>query len=319
MRSAAYDGLMGRLADGGLVVLDGGIGTEVQRRGGSLEAWAALANVESPGLLSETHADFIAAGADVITANTFGCSGPRLAAFGIGGRAEELNRAAVALALDARDRADRPPVVAGAMTTVSHRGPQGDLMGEPEDEWALAEQARILADAGADVVLVEMLSDVARANVQLAAAASAGLPVWAGFSCGLNGAGEAALLGEPDERFGESFRRIDLSNVDVALVMHTTPEVIGRALGELRGVRRGPVGAYPHGGRYERPAWGFDPGFTPELVASYAGEWMTDGCQIVGGCCGATPAHVAAIAAVVRGRAGRPPQPRSARDEPVDP
>lgn len=295
-RSAEYERLMDRLAVGGLAVLDGGVGTEVQRRGGSLEAWAALTNVDSPGLLSAMHAEFIAAGADIISANTFGCSGPRLAAFGIEGRVEEMNRAAAALALEARERAGRPLVIAGAMTTVAHRGPQGGLMGEPEDEWALVEQARVLADAGVDVALVEMLANVDRANVQLAAAATAGLPVWAGFSCRLNSAGEAALLGEPGERFEGSIRRIDLSGVEVAMVMHTTPEVIGKALEGLRSVWRGPIGAYPHGGRYERPAWAFDPGFTPELAASHAGEWIAGGCQIVGGCCGSTPAHIAAIA-----------------------
>ena len=118
---------MHRVADGGIVVLDGGVGTEVYRRGGELRAWATLANVEMPDAVRSTHADFIAAGADVISANTFGCAEPNLAAHGIHGREEELNRAAVALALEARERAgaERPLPVAGCMTTVSYRGPEG--------------------------------------------------------------------------------------------------------------------------------------------------------------------------------------------------
>ena len=298
-RSAEYEGLMSRLARDGLAVLDGGVGTEMQRRGGTLDAWAALANVERPEVLSAVHADFIAAGAEVITANTFGCSEPRLAAFGIRGREEELNRAAVALALDARDQAGRPLVVAGSVTTVAHRGPRDAQMSMPEDEWALERQARILEESGVDMVLVEMLSNVEHANVQLAAVASAGVPVWAGFSCVRNDAGEVTLLGAREERFEDALRRTDLSAVDAAMVMHTTPDVIGEALAQLMKVWRGPAGAYPHGGRWERPTWAFDPGFTPGLLASYAEEWVAAGCRIVGGCCGSTPAHVAAVAEVV--------------------
>ena len=174
---------MGRIADGGIVVLDGGVGTEVHRRGGVLGAWANLANAEIPDTVRAIHSDFIAAGAEIISANTFGCSELHLAAHGIHGREEELNRAAVSLALEARERAgaERPLPVAGCMTTVSYRGPEGKAA-PAEEDWALASQARTLADAGVDFLIVEMLSHVERANVELAAAASAGLPVWAGFS-----------------------------------------------------------------------------------------------------------------------------------------
>ncbi|MXY59809.1 MAG: homocysteine S-methyltransferase family protein, partial [Chloroflexi bacterium] len=71
-RGAVYETVMGRVADGGFAVLDGGIGTEVARRGGSLGAWANLANAELPDTVRAIHADFIAAGADVISTNTFG-------------------------------------------------------------------------------------------------------------------------------------------------------------------------------------------------------------------------------------------------------
>ena len=294
-QSATYEGVIADLAAGGRLLLDGGVGTETSRRGGSLEAWAALANVERPEILSSVHADFIAAGADVITANTFGCSEPRLAAHGITGREEELNHAAVALALDARSRAVRPVLVAGSMTTVGRRGPDGAITTPPGGEWALASQAAALAGAGVDLIIVEMLANVERANVQLAAAASAGVPVWAGFSCKLTGDGGALLLGEEAERFEDSLRRIDLSGVDAALVMHTTIDVIGPSLEALSGVWPGPAGAYPHSGRYLGNAWEFDPGFTPEILGRSATEWLAGGCRIVGGCCGAGPEHIRAL------------------------
>ena len=237
-RSEAYDAIMARLAAGGRIVLDGGVGTEAQRRGVPLQGWAALASVEYPEVLLALHADYIEAGADIISANTFGCSDARLREFGMPGREEELNHAAVALALRARALADagRPVLVAGSMTTVGHRGPDGNTMGAPEDEQSLASQAGALATAGVDLIIVEMLANVAHANVELAAAASAGVPLWAGFSCKLNDAGEVTLLGEPSERFEDSLRRIDLSRVDVAMVMHTSAADVGPALDALRSV-----------------------------------------------------------------------------------
>ena len=298
-RDGAYAGLAARLAGGGRALLDGGVGTEIQRRGGSLQAWAAAANAERPELVRAVHADFLAAGADVISANTFGCSEPRLAAWGLAGREEELNRVAVALALEARDEAGSGALVAGCLTTVSYRGPDGSEMSPPESERALESQARILADAGADLLLVEILASVERANAMLAAAASGGLPIWAGFSCKRSDDGRLRLLNEPDEPLADSLRRVDLSSVDAALVMHTRIEEIGPALAALREAWGGPMGAYPHGGRYARPDWEFDASFTPDALAASASQWLADGCQIAGGCCGASPAHIAALRKVV--------------------
>ncbi len=304
-RSAAYEEVMRRVADGGYLLLDGGIGTEVQRRGGSLGAWAALANAEMPDTVRAIHADFIESGADVISTNTFSCSELTLAAYGIHGREEELNRAAVALAMEARERAraERPLLVAGCMTTTSYRGPEGRVA-PAEEDWALASQARTLADAGVDFLMVEMLSHVERARVELAAAATAGLPVWAGFSCVADGEGNLTLMNQPDESLEESLRRIDLSGVDVAFIMHTRLPEVEPSLAVLRNVWNGPLGAYPHGGGYTRPHWNFDDDFTPDVLAAGAERWLADGCRIVGGCCGATPAHIAALREVVDAAAG---------------
>ena len=300
-RSAAYETAVRQVADGGYLLLDGGIATEVQRRGGVLGAWANLANAEMPDTLRAIHADFIAAGADIISANTFGCTELSLSAHGIHGREEELNRAAVALALEAREGAgvERPLLVAGCMTTTSYRGPEGKVA-PAEEDWALASQARTLADAGVDFLMVEMLSHVERARVELAAAATAGLPVWAGFSCVTDEEGNLTLMNQEDEPLEESLQRIDLSGLDVAFIMHTQIPLVERSLTVLRSVWDGPAGAYPHGGGFTRPHWEFDSSsFTPDALAAGAERWLADGCRIVGGCCGSTPAHIAALRGVV--------------------
>ena len=81
--------------------------------------------------------------------------------------------------------------------------------------------------------------------------------------------------------------------------MHTRVPLVERSLAVLRSAWDGPLGTYPHGGGYTRPVWEFDDDFTPEVLAAGAERWLANGCRIVGGCCGATPAHVAALRAVV--------------------
>src|SRR4051812_18536533 len=106
------------LATDGVVVLDGGMGTELEARGARMdhEAWSGLANVEHPELVREIHEDYIRAGADVVIANTFPTNRAALAAAGCGDRFEEVNRAGVEAALSARERAGRPVAVAGSMS-----------------------------------------------------------------------------------------------------------------------------------------------------------------------------------------------------------
>ena len=92
-----------RLDDGQIIVIDGGMGTELEARGVEMDpgAWCAIANVDRPGVVQEIHADFVSAGADVIITNTFPAGLPALEGAGHGDRFEEINRAAVQSALRA--------------------------------------------------------------------------------------------------------------------------------------------------------------------------------------------------------------------------
>src|SRR5262249_4284774 len=111
--------MLERLADGGVVVIDGGMGTELEARGAPLdhEAWCGLADRETPARVREIHEDYIRAGADVIIANTFPANRAALDVEGDGDRVGEMNRAAVAAALEARERVagDREVAVAGSL------------------------------------------------------------------------------------------------------------------------------------------------------------------------------------------------------------
>ena len=282
--------MLERLADGGVVVIDGGMGTELEARGARMdhEAWCGLVNLEVPGLVREIHEDYIRAGADVIIANTF-----------------PANRAAVDAALEARERAagGREIAVAGSM---SIWGPWEDAAGAdlPSEAVLLEvyrEQAGILAAAGVDLIVLEML-DVRWAPA-LTAAAETGLPVWAGIWAHEDGGrlitprlGTAldddlpALIGEHRE------------DIAAVLVMHSAVATVPRALDLIGAHWRGPRGAYPHHGRFERPNWVFED-IAPATLADAAESWLDQGARLVGGCCGTGPAHIAAIRERVDGRA----------------
>ncbi len=112
--------LDGKLAAGGVVVLDGATGTEVSRLGGQMDgaAWCAVANKTDPDIVRTVHEEYIRAGSDVITTNTFGTARHVLAGAGLAEETVAINRRAVELARDARERVDtgRPIAVAGSMS-----------------------------------------------------------------------------------------------------------------------------------------------------------------------------------------------------------
>src|SRR5581483_5778286 len=187
----ATEQLLARIARGDVIVLDGGMGTELQARGVPMddEAWSGIASLTAPEIVREAHEDFIRAGADVIIANTYAAARLPLERAGYGDRVAEANRRAVELAREACERAaDRPVAVAGSLslaaaTDVVLRGRPG-----PEGEELLAayrEQATAQLEAGVDLIVLEMITDASFGVPALQAAAETGLPVWLGVSVGL--------------------------------------------------------------------------------------------------------------------------------------
>src|SRR5918996_3441217 len=152
-----------RLDAGEIVILDGAMGTELERRGFPMDdvAWDAAAQATHPDLVREVHEDYIRAGADVITTNTFATARHVLEPAGMGERFRELNTRAVALAKEARENAaDGAVFVAGSISTMSA---YDDHSYEPRAERARAnyrQQAEVLAESGADVIALEMNRDI---------------------------------------------------------------------------------------------------------------------------------------------------------------
>lgn len=277
-------------------VLDGGYGWLLQERGLQPGECAESWNLENPDAVAGLHDEYCAAGAHVVTTNTFGATEPRLAAHGLSGRVEEVNRAGAALARSVADRYGA--LVAGNV------GPTGELLEPlgtltPDAARALfAEQVRGLAAGGADLVLVETMSDLEEARAAVAAAQEVApdLPVVVTLSFDTN---LRTMMGVDP---ATALRTLAADGVDAAGAN------CGRGLDEMtvvvsRLVDARPDGlllvAQPNAGLPELVGDRFAYTVGPEEMAEHARALREAGVDLVGSCCGSSPEHTRAIAAVV--------------------
>ena len=289
--------LRDRLAQGEVILLDGATATELQRRGAPMDsvAWSATALLTHPEVVRRVHRDYIEAGADVVITNTFSTARHVLEPAGMGDRVGELNTLAVRLAREARESSagDRPVAIAGSMSSMV---PSDDRKATPSPDAARAvyeEQAHSLAEAGVDLLVLEMMQDVDLTPRAIGAAVGTGLPVWVGWSCKMAPDGFTPMLLEG--RDGETFAQ----NLDSFLplggsamnIMHTEVEDMAPALETLSRHWAGPIGAYPHSGRIVMPNWQFVDMISPEDLVARAQDWVGSGVQIVGTCCGMGPEY----------------------------
>jgi S-methylmethionine-dependent homocysteine/selenocysteine methylase len=294
-----------RLARGTVVLMDGGTGTEIQRRGHDMDAaaWSGLAHMAAPDGVRGVHEDYIRAGAEIIIANTFATSRPVLAAAGLGDEFVTVNRRAVEIAIEARAGAAEAPVwVAGSISSMSPLSDAAQTAHGAEVEADYRRQAEVLAEAGADLIVAEMMLDIAGSAPVVQAASSVGLPLWVGFSASLTPAGRlvgylrpADDAAEADD-FGTLVDTILAIGGDVAGVMHSAVAATGPALDVLSERWSGPKMAYAETGHFVPPNWHFEEAVGPDEHADLAAAWVADrGVQIVGGCCGTGPEHIRAL------------------------
>ena len=265
---SAVERLRERLAAGAVVLLDGGTGTELEARGVPMhgEVWSALAAVDHPDILRAVHEDYIRAGAEIVIANTFAANRLVLEPAGLGGRVAEINRAAVELAVAARERAaDGPVLVAGSLTplgvdAVPDAGADGDAVLA-----CFREQVAAQAQAGVDLVAIEMVPSALHGAAAVTAAAEAGLPALLGLTTAWPGQDLGALAAE-----------LAAPNVIAVAAMHCEIADTGTALDAIERGWPGPLGAYPHHGGWEPPHWVFHE-IAPERFAADALGWVARG------------------------------------------
>lgn len=294
----SHAALIAKLERGEVVIVDGGMGTEIKRRGiaeGSSEL-SVLAMLQSPEAIREIHLDFLRTGAEVIITNTYICNTPKLSHIGwISESAVEeemvrMNSLAAKAALEARTAAgDIDAVIAGSMGPLSQSyNPDAVL---PYDECldAYRKQADALARAGVDVILVETCTRVHEAVAGIVAAVEAGKPAWAGFVVDEEGrvsSGESILDAQAATK--------DAGASVLFLNCSQAPNITA-GLMRLDGHHTMPVGTYAQGAVYEGIGWDFQESMSPEQYLEFAKEWAGLGARAIGGCCGTTPDHIGVL------------------------
>ena len=301
----SYQAIKDKIATGEVVLMDGGTGSEIERQGVKMNdlAWCGMAHMEQPAVVRQVHESYIRAGADIIIANTYGTAPHVVKRLGLEERTAEINQSAVRLALQARDAVGAEVCVAASMSSMpafdSPRIPVGERFRD-----GYFQQAELLAEAGAELIIAEMMMDVDNATMVTAAARACGLPLWIGFSASMDennaltnyiGLQRAHDLDFKIMPFKDMAARVLPSGCDGAGVMHTWVNHLGPALAELRELWQGPAFAYAESGHFVPPSWKFEDVISPEDYLDYARQWIEQGAQIIGGCCGIGPDHIRAL------------------------
>lgn len=296
-----YRTIQQKLDKGQTVILDGGTGTDIQRRGAPMsgETWCAEVNLTHPDIVRAVHEDYIRAGADIITANTFASSA---LSFNHYGRDDDLLKIdSVAVAIAKQAAAGKPVAVAGSVSTMRPVEPGSDRTLK-EREWP-EEQARglfrrkaeNLKRAGVDLLLMEMMRDVDYSVYATEAAIATGLPVWVGISVERNAEGKLVGFGREDQMLDDVAKRLATTRPAVMNIMHTSANDTGEALDILRKYWKGPIGVYPECGYFKSPDWQFVDVIAPVDLVAKCNDWQKLGASIFGGCCGIGPDHIAAL------------------------
>jgi S-methylmethionine-dependent homocysteine/selenocysteine methylase len=215
-----------------------------------------------------------------------------------------LNRRSVELARQARERVGgaREIAIAGSLSSWIAGG---EAKNTPAPEAARAsyrEQAELLAEAGADLLILEMMRDVEQSRIMVEVAMATGLPLWVGFTCTLRADGTVLLRHrERQLAFVDALASVMAAGGSLVAVMHSDLDAIDPALDIVVQRWRGPIAVYPHSGDWTPPNWQFVNVITPEELARLARQWVERGVQVVGGCCGFGPDHIRALSKQVRG------------------
>jgi methionine synthase I (cobalamin-dependent)/5,10-methylenetetrahydrofolate reductase len=285
-----------------VVVFDGATGTMLYSKGVFINQCYDELNLRAPDLVREVHRAYVRAGAEIIETNTFGASRTKLTPYGLEAQVNEINRAAGSLA---RAEAGENVLVAGAVGPLGIRlepyGPTSLL----EAREIFAEQIQGLKDGGVDVFLLETFGDMQEIEQGLLAAreVDSSIPVIA----------QMTITAECRTPYGVSVediaRTLDAFGADVVgLNCSVGPQLILEAIEKMAKVTRKKLSAQPNAGMPREVGGRSMYMASPEYMATYAHHLVQAGAKIVGGCCGTTPEHIAAIVEGIR-----PLSPRQAR------
>lgn len=285
-------------------LLDGGVGSELKRRGVKLSdrCWSAEANLNQRSLLLNIHRDYIGAGADIVTANTFATARFVLACAGLEARFDEINRAALGIARAAADSAGRDIAVAASLSCLPPNFDPDAYPPQALEYAAYEELCACFSEHGADLILLEMMQDSRHAKLACRAASASGLPFWIGLSCKVNGqSGEPVAFDNPAQPISAAIDALLEFEPEGIAVMHSPLDAIEPTIAAITNSWDGPTGAWgeiPYSGVPGEPA---ADSVSPQRYREHAARWLSLGVSLLGGCCGTEPRHIAALRQLIDG------------------
>lgn len=280
------------IAQQGFALADGAIGTNLFSKGLETGDAPELWNLTAPEKITELLEEFVAAGADILLTNSFGGTRYRMKLHQAETQIEEINVQAAKLARKVADRHDKKIVIAGSI------GPTGELfaplgtMDKTSAIDAFTEQASALAKGGVDVLWIETMSSLEEAEAAIIAAQTTGLPVYITMTFDTAG---RTMMGVPPQAFATAMQHSSISGFGANCGIGPA-ELLDSVFGFVEArpdqpviIAKGNCGI-PH---YVEGAIHYHG--TPELMADYARMAYQAGARIIGGCCGTSPAHLAAM------------------------
>jgi 5-methyltetrahydrofolate--homocysteine methyltransferase len=286
-----------RLSEGRPIITDGAMGTLLQSRLPGYHGCFELLDIENPSVVGEIHERYIDAGADFILTNTFGGNAAKLGEYGLSGRCREINRAGAELARNvSRGRA----LVAGDMSSTGMLAePIGDASYDMIFE-SYIEQVKGLTEGGADLLVIETMTDLQEAKIALHAAKQfSDLPVLCSMSFESNGAsisGSDIVAGLATL----AYHGADCVGANCSLGPEQLVKLFAERMDDLNAINV-PLSVWSNAGlpKLINGKTVFPLG--PDEFARHAKEFARLGFSVIGGCCGTTPEHIAALAKEVKG------------------
>ena len=299
----SYNLIKEKLDNGKLVILDGAMGSELEKKGAKMDKdlWCGTCSVEFPELVTKVHEEYISAGADIITTNTYACTPISMKNYGLEKSIEEFNQKSVQVAKKAIKNSKKNIALAGSVSASGSYYKLGVKAMIP----GFNEQLKILTEEGVDLIILEAMSSQADiVQTMIECSYKINIPVWLSISCVIDDKTKNVMLGYNDtvdsppevyENFEKSLNRFSKLHKGPILIAHSDVDVTGKAIEIAKKNFNGILGAYPNTGYYEKPHWKFADNFTPGDYLKYAKSWSNSGVQIIGGCCGLGVAEIKAI------------------------
>jgi len=277
----------------GVLCGDGAMGTLLAERGIPSGSCFEELCLERPEMILEIHREYLAAGASVITTNSFGANAQKLASFALESRAAEINRRAAGLAREAVTEAGKQVWVAGSVGPLGVSGSEAEARGI-DREALFREQIAALLDGGCDLILLETFQDPEELSLALQIAKSLGTrPVITLIASPESGRlPGGAWVGDVLETLGNE--GADL----VGLNCVNGPQAMLRLVEKIAPTR--PLAVFPNAGRPFYQEGRISYGTTPEYFADLGRRMVESGAALVGGCCGTSPQHIKALSAALK-------------------